>query len=133
MFTSTSGLGSYSLSVLTDPSIRVRLVYKGSYLQLPGYNSVEELPKNISHRREGFQSAKHCTQQCIYITWKQPSDDITKCTSPLTEVPCQEIQEICQYLILSAVDDSTFLSEIIGSDEAWCFLCDSQTKCEPNE
>ena len=66
MFTSTSGLESYSLSVLTDPSIRVCLVYKGSYLQLTGYNSVEELSKNILHRREGFQSAKHCTQQCIY-------------------------------------------------------------------
>jgi hypothetical protein len=68
-----------------------------------------------------------------YITLKQPSDDITKCTSPLTDVQCQEIQEICQDLILSAVDDSTFLSEIIAGDEAWCFLCDSQTKCEPNE
>jgi len=68
-----------------------------------------------------------------YITWKQPSDDITKCTFPLTEVQWQEIQEICQDLILSAVDDSTFLSEIIAGYEAWCFLCDSQTKFEPNE
>jgi hypothetical protein len=68
-----------------------------------------------------------------YITWKQPSDDITKSTSPLTEVHCQEIQEIYQDLILSAVDDSTFLREIIAGDEAWCFLCDSQTKCELNE
>lgn len=68
-----------------------------------------------------------------YITWKQPSDDITKCTFPLTEIQCQEIQEICQDLILSAVNDSTFLREIVACDEAWCFLCDSQTKCEPND
>jgi len=43
------------------------------------------------------------------------------------------MQEICQDLIVSAVDDSTFLSEIVACDEAWCFLCDSQTKCEPND
>jgi hypothetical protein len=118
---STSGLGSDSLSVLTDPSIKLHLVYKGSYLQHPGYNSVEQLSKNISHRREGFQSATLCTQQFIYhleaaIWWYH------KCTSPLTEVQCQEIQEICQDLILSAVDDSTFLHEIIAGDEALCFL-----------
>jgi hypothetical protein len=51
----------------------------------------------------------------------------------MTEVQCQEIQEICQDLILSAVDDSTFLSEIIAGDEAWYFLRDSQTKCGLNE
>jgi hypothetical protein len=46
---------------------------------------------------------------------------------PVTEARCEERQEICQDLILSADDDLAFLCDTITSDDIWCFSYDSQT------
>jgi len=83
VFTSTSGLRSYSLSVLMDPSIRVLLVYKGSQLHFEDTTVWKSCPR-ISHTEEKVFRVQNIVHNSAYITWKQPSYDITKCTSPLT-------------------------------------------------